>query len=176
MKTKHLSKFKQRGVSLLEAMAVVALGGLIIAGVVKLMGTTSDTNSTNALSADIQAIRTNVRSYAGMSGLYGTASADITSTVSSAGGFPTSIGGSGASRTNQWQGAVTVKVGTSTNTFVISNANVPQTVCVKYLGTLDNSWASVTVGSTTITSFPIPMATSVSACSGATNTIALTTT
>ncbi|MDN0082474.1 type 4 pilus major pilin [Crenobacter sp. SG2305] len=166
----------QAGASLTEYLLYAALAGIVVIGATKAFSSSKSTTDYNGMLTDMNAIRTGTRQVAGMGGTYGAANADITANLITAKVFPSNIGGTATTRINGFNGAVSVAVGATPNLFIISTAEVPQDVCIKFLGALDSTWTQVQAPGGTQTTFPIPLATAAGMCSGATNTIQLTST
>ena len=151
---------RQRGASLLEAIAYLGIAAIVVIGAVALLNGAFNSASTNELSEQVTAIQTGVKKlYMGQSGGY----ADLSNTVLvSAGVLPATVMAAGdGTVTNNWGGAVTV-AGTATS-FTIQYASVPASVCVNAV-TGGGSWTSISVGGKTETALPISPGTATADC------------
>lgn len=161
---------RQRGASLLEAIAYLGIAAIVVIGAVALLNGAFSSASTNELSEQVTAIQTGVKKlYMGQSGGY----ADLSNTVLvSAGVLPATVTVSSAGAvTNSWGGAVTV-AGTATN-FTIQYAEVPASVCVNAV-TGGGGWTSIKIGSTTEGTLPIAPSQAATDCGSAPVTIVWT--
>lgn len=170
---KHVSGFamhRQRGASLLEGVAYLAIAAIVILGAVSLLtGAFSGAQSNRAME-EIISLRTAARKlYAGQTYPATAASggANMTTTLIAAKAVPgtLTINSTGNGMSNAWGGAVTV-AGNGT-TFNITYANVPQDACISLLSGA-NGWTSITRnGENAISAFPATAAAATTTCSTA---------
>ncbi len=165
----HGVRRKQRGTSLLEGIAYLAIAALVILGAVALlMGAFSGAN-TNRTETEIASIRTGVKKlFMGSAVGYGTAS--LLPELSSAKVLPRTLVVDNNNATNTFGGAVVV-TGTGA-TFTISYAAVPQDVCVSVVSA-GGDWTALSVNGNALSVTATPAQAS-AACSTATNTIVWT--
>jgi prepilin-type N-terminal cleavage/methylation domain-containing protein len=163
-------KFKnQRGLTLVELLAALAVVAAVVAGALALYNAASTSQSSTQLLQDVTSIRGAVKSIWAGQGNYGTDS--LVPTLVQAGRLPTTVrvSGSGAEATlaHVLGGAVTI-VG-ATNTFDIGIEDVRKDVCIS-LSTGTTSWSAVSVNGDDQT-LPLTPAAAAAACSGDTNDI-----
>ncbi|WP_346778981.1 type 4 pilus major pilin [Burkholderia sp. Ac-20384] len=157
------SRHRQRGASLLEAIAYLGIAAIVVIGAVALLNSAFNSAGTNQLSEQVSAIQTGVKKlYMGQSTGY----TDVSNAVlQSAGVFPSTVSvtgsGTSATATNNWGGAVSV-TGTATS-FSIEYDNVPASVCVNAVVS-GGSWSSIQIGGTTETTLPISPAKAATDC------------
>jgi hypothetical protein len=166
----------QRGASLLEGIAYLGIAAIVILGAVSLLTTAFGTAQSNRGSEQIISLRTAVRKlYPGQ--IYPAA---IVPTLITVKGVPATlvVDTTNNTITNGWGGSVTIAGNGGTggvNNFTITFAQVPQDACISMLAGA-TGWTQAAVGSTTITTFPISTASAAAACSGSTNSVAMTAT
>ncbi|MFZ6774452.1 type 4 pilus major pilin [Undibacterium sp. SXout7W] len=181
MKNAHLKShsvvnfsFRQRGASLLEGIAYLAVAALVILGAVSLLTSAFSSAQSNRASEEVVSIRTGVRKlYTGQSNSYGTV--DITANLNTARIFPTTLTANTAGTTttmnNSWGGAVTVTGSGGGSTFTIAYTLVPQDACINMISGA-SGWTQINVGgANAITTFPATPADANTACATATNNI-----
>ena len=119
--------FRQRGTSLLEGIAYLAIAALIILGAVALLiGAFSGAN-TNRTQTEISSIRTGVKKlFMGNAATYGNAS--LLPELIASKILPGTLSVNGTNVVNAWGGAVLVTG--SGPSFTISYGSMPQDVCV----------------------------------------------
>jgi hypothetical protein len=165
---------RQRGASLLEAIAYLGIAALVVIGAIALLSGAFSSANTNAVSEQVSAIQTGVKKlYSGQAANYN----GLTNLVlANAGVFPASLAAASSTGTivNTWNGNVTV-VGTNTD-FTITYTAVPQSVCVNAVSA-GGGWTSITVNGSALT-LPATPADASTACTSATagNTIIWTST
>ena len=159
MKFTRLNHIKQRGLTLIEVMVALAIGGLVIAGALALYNAASSSQISNQLNSGVSALRANTKSLYATTGGYGTGS--LNKVLIDANKVPSSFYFSGTSITHQLNGSITVTG--ATTQFTITVTNLPTDVCVS-LATSATGFTSVQIASTTLTTFPITPATASSSC------------
>jgi PilS N terminal len=124
------SRSRQRGVSLLEAIAYLGVAASIIVGAVALLTSAFSGVRSNRAQEELTAISTGVRRlYMSQAGAFGTG--NMNAQLATAKIFPSTLAVSGETVRNSWNGEVNV-VG-NTTVFDISYANVPQEVCIELM-------------------------------------------
>lgn len=167
MKVKNLKQFvlKQRGMTLMELIASLAIMAVVIVGAVSLYGNANSSANTGTLVKDIMAVRSATQTLFQGQGGYGSAS--LNSTLITANKVPGDLSVSGTTISTPLGGTLTV-TGNTTN-FTIATTNVPADVCTQLLTNLNTGWTSVQVGtSTALTAFPVTpaIATAAAQCGG----------
>jgi hypothetical protein len=160
------SKESQRGSSLLEGIAYLAIAALIILGAIALLVGAFSGADSNRTQTELSAIRTGIKKlYMGSSSTYGTGSLLpelITSKV-----LPGTLSVSGTSVTNSWGGAVLIDgAGPS---FTVSYGSVPQDICIQLVSG-GGDWKGITVNGTAL-AIPATPAQANAACSTNSNTV-----
>lgn len=163
---------RQRGVSLLEAIAYLGVAATIIVGAVALLSSAFSGARANRAQEELTAISTGVkRLYMSQAGAFGTGNLNVT--LASAKVFPSTLAVAGANVLNAWNGAVNV-VG-NTTVFDISYANVPQEVCIELLSTTSQFISVAANGGAALTP-PVTLAQASAQCSAVqANTLVWTT-
>jgi len=157
--------FKQRGASLIEALAFIIIALLVVAGGVAMWKMTSSGAQENSAINQIMAVQTSYRGLYTNQNSYGTG--DITSIGVSSGAFPSDLKVSGTTVTNGWSGSVVITG--ATTSFTISWANVPSSSCTK-IASIKSDWQAVSINGTAQT-IPVTPAAAATACNAANNTI-----
>ena len=161
---------RQRGASLLEAIAYLGIAAVVVLGAVSLLNGAFGSAKSNQTSEELVALRTSVRKlYLGQS--YPAES--LNGTLISAGAVPATLvrGAAANSLTNGWGGAVTVTgVGA---TFTITYAALPKDVCMNVVSGA-SGWTSIGAGQNAITVFPATAANATTQCGADANNITFT--
>jgi type II secretory pathway pseudopilin PulG len=161
---------KQHGASLLEGIAYLGIAALVVLGAVSLLSSASASAKANQTNQELIALRTAVRKlYAGQS--YPTSNpTSLLPVLTSAKAIPSTLQVNNGAVTNSWGQSVTVD-GTTTTSFTIKYAGLPQDVCVSVLSGASD-WKSIKQGTgTAITTFPLTSQEATTICSGDTNDI-----
>lgn len=176
MKQKMYNIRKQNGMTLLEVLAALGIGAIIIMGALALFNSGSSAANANALTQSMTSMRSSVRAIFLGQGSYGTAS--LNSTLISAGKIPATWTSSGSTITNNYGGAVVVTGATST--FNITSGSIPQADCVSSLPQASQGWSFVGTGASAAAALaaatnaaPVSPATATTLCSASTQFIAL---
>lgn len=151
---------RQRGASLLEAIAYLGIAAIVILGAVSLLTGAFSSAQSNQAGEEVTAIRTAVRKlYLGQG--YGTVS--LNQTLKTAGAFPGTLAVTATgTATNVWGGNVVVTG--STGTFTIAYPGLPQDVCLATLVGA-SGWQSIgSPGTAAITTFPVTPGAAATAC------------
>lgn len=164
-------RVRQRGVTLMELIASVAIMAILVVGALTLYGSANSGSNTTQLLRDLTGVQAATKSLFAGQGDFGTVS--LNSTLITAKAVPSSWSVSGSTIKHQLNGAVTVTGATSN--FTIQLDNVSSDICTKLLANSANGWASVKVGTAAaITSFPVSPVTAATSCAAATNTVTFT--
>ena len=163
---------RQRGASLLEAIAYLGVAALVVLAAVSLLQNAFGSARSNQTTEEITGLRTNVRKmYAGQS--YDDAA--MLANLVTAKAIPGTLTlGANNAITNTWGGAVTVaKVDAAS--FRSTYASVPQDVCMNVVSGA-TGWTRIADGTDAhpITVFPAAAASAAALCTAASNTIAFT--
>ncbi|MDY7573514.1 type 4 pilus major pilin [Actimicrobium sp. CCI2.3] len=165
---------RQRGASLLEAIAYLGIAAVVILGAVSMLNSAFNSAQANRVTEQLISIRTGVKKlFMGRVGNYGTV--DFTAAAVNAGIFPSTIATSSTtgSATNDWSGAV--KIVGNTGTFTISYEAVPRDICIAAISGA-TGWTEIAVGTdagSKINTFPVSPVAANTACNAASNTISL---
>lgn len=160
----------QRGISLVEVIASLALVALVIGGALALLSSGNTSAQTTQMQRDLVSIRAATQQIYNGQGGYGTGS--LNSILINANRVPTTMSISGTTITHALNGTVTV-TGNTAN-FTITVTNIPSDVCVGLVSGAAG-YQSVQVGANpVITTFPVPPGTSSSQCAGGPKTIVFT--
>jgi type II secretory pathway pseudopilin PulG len=163
---------RQRGASLLEAIAYLGVAALVVLAAVSLLQNAFGSARSNQTTEEITGLRTNVRKmYAGQS--YDDAT--IQANLITARAIPNTLTlGANNAITNTWGGAVTVTT-VDAASFRITYDSVPQDVCMSVVSGA-TGWTRIADGNNAhaIVAFPAPAASAAALCTAATNTVAFT--
>jgi prepilin-type N-terminal cleavage/methylation domain-containing protein len=157
-----LKNIRQRGISLIEVLASIAIMALIIAGAVSLFSSAESSQRANNFLLDLTQVRTVVKKMYANQSDYGTA--DITNALRNSGMLPTRM----VNRNNAifyeiTGGAVTVTGAGAT--FTVTFTNVPGSACNSVIGALQaNTWSRVRMGTATAIDIPVNPATTAAQC------------
>jgi hypothetical protein len=164
--SKRASRHRQRGASLLEAIAYLGIAAIVVIGAVALLNGAFSSASTNALSEQVSAIQTGVKKlYMGQSSGY---TGITTATLVGAGVFPSTMpAAADGTVSNAWGAAVLIAAGTAPGTFTIEYDNVPAAVCVNAV-TAGGSWTSIAINGTAVTAMPVSPTDATADCSAGT--------
>lgn len=143
---------REKGVTLLEVLAVVIIGILIVVGAFTLYGSAQDKQRENDVMTSLLTLQTNVRDLFYGVNDYGDES--LNDVIIASGGAPsTFVQGSGATRSlvSPFDTTQPVTITGDASEFSIAIAGVPESSCVS-LATRRGSFLRVEVDGTTITS------------------------
>lgn len=129
---------RQKGVSLVEAMAWIAIAGIVIAGAVSLFLSTMSGTKNQQFQKDLMGLRVGVQGLLASQGTYGAVS--LNSALISAKKVPATLPVSGTTISNQWGGTVTVTGAGST--FTVTSTAMPKDSCMEAM-TGAAGWLSV---------------------------------
>ena len=164
---------RNKGVTLMELIAAIAVVAILVVGALTLYGAANNGTNSTQMQRDLTGVQASVKSlYAGQAG-YGTSGTSLAGTLQQFGGLPSDWAatgtGTGTTVMHQLNGAVTIKSGGSN--FSVTLADVPAEVCTKIAANAAAGWASVAVGSTTLT-VPASTADASAACGASGSTVA----
>ncbi|AXA94833.1 pilus assembly protein [Massilia sp. YMA4] len=164
---------RQRGASLLEAIAYLGVAAVVVLGAVSLLNGAFGSAKSNQINEEAVALRTAVRK------LYMGQAYPVENLIPSlllANAVPATLarGAAAGTLSNSWGGAVTV-TGTASGFTITYNA-VPQDVCINMISGA-SGWTSVAQGQRSLTTFPVTVANATTLCSitaAAGNTVTFT--
>ena len=168
---------RQAGLTLIEAVAFLAIFGMVIMGALSLFGSASSSERSTSFVSQITAIRAATQQMWNGQGTYGTGTAgNINNTLNTAKRIPTSLKVDTTTNpvtiTNQDNGTITITGNGSS--FTVTSTNHPADVCTAAVSTLSGqSWSAISVNGAA-QSLPVSPSTAATACSLAANTVLLT--
>jgi type II secretory pathway pseudopilin PulG len=160
---------RQRGASLLEAIAYLGVAAIVVLAAVSLLQNAFGSARANQTIEDITGLRTNIRKmYSGQP--YN--DANMLANLITANAIPTTLAVSGGAVSNPWGGAVTLA--NTASTFTIFYNSVPRDVCMSVVSGA-TGWTRIDDGSNgnAITTFPAAASAASTLCQAST-TIAFT--
>lgn len=161
---------RQRGASLLEGIAYLAIASTVILGAVSLLTGAFGNAQANRANEEIISLRTAARKmYSGQT------YPAVMDALITANAVPATlkVDASAKTITNAWGGAVSVDGVAGGGTFTISYSDVPQDVCINLVSGA-SGWVKIAGGgSTEVTTFPATADSAVAACA-TTNTLVFT--
>lgn len=153
----------QRGLTLVELLAALAVVAAVVAGALALYNAASTSQSSTQLLQDVTSIRGAVKSIWAGQGNYGEDS--LVDTLIQAKRLPTTVkADTDGNLTHVLGGSVTIMG--DTNTFIIGVNDVPKSVCIS-LSTATTSWQDVSINEEEQT-LPLSPAAAAEACSSET--------
>lgn len=127
MNTNKFSKKLRKGITLIEAAMVLAVGAIIIGGVIALLNGAFSGNKLNRATGQVVIAITNAKQlYAGASNYSGLANASMHSSM------PRDMQGTSPALVNAFGGALNFTTGATTSQGQATFVDVPQDVCVKF--------------------------------------------
>lgn len=168
------TKSKQQGMTLIEGLAFLGIFAVVIGGALMMFGSADSSQKSTQHISELTALRTAMKQLYQGQGSYGTV--NVNNTLNTAKKIPSTIAVNTATTpvtlSTAWNGAISVAG--ATTTFTVTSTLVPQDVCVQVVaGASNNGWTALSVGGTAVT-LPATPAAAATACSGATNTVVLT--
>jgi type II secretory pathway pseudopilin PulG len=160
---------RQRGASLLEAIAYLGVAALVVLAAVSLLQNAFGSARANQTTEELTGLRTNIRKmYAGQP----YTDSSMLANLITAKAIPTTLPVSGTTVSNTWGG--TVSLANTASTFTITYTSVPQDVCMSVVSGA-TGWTKIAdgTGGNAITTFPATTANASTLCSAAT-TLAFT--
>ena len=172
-KTMSASVKQQRGVTLMELIAGLAVMSVIVVGAVSLYSSATSSEQSTSLQRDIGAIQAATRQIFNGQGTYGTVR--LNDILKTANKVPSTlaVSGTGTNMVFKTRSNGEVTITGANGTFTVDITNVERELCVPLL-TNAAGWSQIQVsGGTALTSFPISPATAQTECAKGT-TITLT--
>lgn len=164
-------RVRQRGVTLMELIASVAIMAILVVGALTLYGSANSGSNTTQLLRDLTGVQAATKSLFAGQGDFGTVA--LNSTLVTAKAVPSSWSVSGSTIKHQLNGAVTVMG--ATGSFTIQLDSIPSDVCTKLLANSASGWSSVKIGTAgTAIPFPISPVDAATKCAAATNSVIFT--
>ena len=162
---------RQRGASLLEAIAYLGVAALVVLAAVSLLQNAFGSARSNQTTEEITGLRTNVRK------MYAGQSYDDTAMLANlitAKAIPGTLTAANGAITNTWGGAVKVEK-VDAASFKITYESVPQDVCMNVVSGA-TGWTKIADGAdgNQITVFPAAAASAAALCNAAANTVVFT--
>lgn len=157
---------KQRGVTLMELIASLAVMGVVVVGAVALYNSASSSEASTTMTKDLNAIQAATKQIYNGQGSYGAAGANLNNILVTANKVPTTISVNTATTPNTLthRNNGTISVESAVTSFTITLTQIPVDVCIPLM-TSASAWTSVKAGSAAArTSFPIPPATAEADC------------
>lgn len=160
---------RQRGASLLEAIAYLGVAAVVVLGAVSLLNGAFGSAKSNQTSEEVVSLRTAVRKlYLGQT--YGSES--MNGSLVAASVVPSTLTHTGADTiSNSWGGAVTVTGATSK--FTIKYAGLPKDVCMNVVSGA-SGWTMIKQGESKVETFPATAANAKTLCTEDANTVEFT--
>jgi hypothetical protein len=164
----------QRGIGALEYIGIIAVILVILFGVLGRLGlltfSSNTLSETSAVSSIATSVRSNLKSGAG----YGPVGSDLTASLNGAQGIPPNLNYSGGLLYNTLGTAYALVASNGGFGFSLTDAGLPPSDCAKLVVQQSSSgtWSGgISVGGSSQGVGPITIATAISACSGATNSV-----
>jgi type II secretory pathway pseudopilin PulG len=161
---------RQRGASLLEAIAYLGVAAIVVLAAVSLLQNAFGSARANQTTEEITGLRTNVRKmYAGQP--YNDDAMLVNMITAKAIPGTLTVGSDGKSINNTWGGTVSAGY-VDAGTFTITYTKVPQDVCMNVVSGA-TGWTQISndKGANAINAFPAPAALATKVCSADSNTI-----
>lgn len=168
MKVQKMSQIahKQRGVTLMELIASLAVMSVIVVGAVALYGSASSSEMSTTMSKDLNAIQAATKQIFNGQGTYGASGTNLNNILVTAKKIPTTIAVDTTATPNTLthRNNGTVTVASTGSSFTIALTQIPVDVCIPLM-TNASSWKAIEVtGGAVQTSFPIPPTTADTQC------------
>ena len=164
---------RQRGASLLEAIAYLGVAALVVLAAVSLLQNAFGSARSNQTTEELTGLRTTVRKmYTGQS--YNDAAMLANMITAKAIPGTLSIAADGSTINNTWGGTVNI-ASSNAATFTITYTRMPADVCMTVVSGA-TGWTRIADGSNAnpITTFPAPAAQAAALCGADANTVAFT--
>lgn len=162
---------KQRGVTLMELIASLAVMSVIVVGAVALYGSASSSEMSTTMSKDLNAIQAATKQIFNGQGTYGASGTNLNNILVTAKKIPTTISVDTTTTPNTLthRNNGTINVESTGTSFKIAMTSIPVDVCIPLM-TNASSWTSIQAGTAAArTSFPIPPSTADADCQTGTN-------
>ncbi len=157
LKNMQQFKFKQKGVTLMELIAGLAIMAVVVTGALALYTSASSSEASTSITKDLHAIREATKQLYSGQGTYGVATTNLNDTLVAAKKVPTSISVDTTTTpdtlTHKKDG--TINVASTGASFSVTLTNIPVDVCMPLM-TSAAGWTSVKGGTATArTTFPV---------------------
>lgn len=165
----RFNKF-QKGVTLLELIAGLAVIATVVVGALALFNSASVSQSSTQLSQDVTSIRAAVKQlYQGQGG-YGTASLNNTLVVAKR--VPTTVLVDTSTTPNTLRHGLdgTIAIVGATTQFSMTLTNIPAEICIPLM-TGSGGWTTISAGGQTARALPITLATASTDCQAGTTMV-----
>jgi Tfp pilus assembly protein PilW len=162
---------RQRGASLLEAIAYLGVAALVVLAAVSLLQNAFGSARSNQTTEEITGLRTNVRKmYAGQP--YNDTA--MLANLITAKAIPGTLSVASGVISNTWGGTVT-PASTAAGTFTITYTQMPQDVCMNVVSGA-TGWTRIAgaADANPITAFPAAAASAATLCNSGSNTVVFT--
>jgi type II secretory pathway pseudopilin PulG len=173
-RTRERRMGRQRGATLLEAVAFLGIAAIILIGAIALFTNAFEGARSNQLTEEVTAIENGARKiYATGAGLPANVTAGGIGGLVQAGVIPTSLTVDTVNNTveDEWGGTVSLAMDATSNAAEISFTKVPQPVCIAAL-TAGGDWSGVSTSvATTLQTVPLTAANATTACTGTSVTV-----
>lgn len=164
--------YRQRGLTLLEGLAWMALAGVVVAGALAMNAKGWLGNKEQKEVTHISAIISGTKSLQSVTG-YGASGTNLVPSLISQGLVPADMTVSGTTIVNRYGSTVTV-VSTGLG-YTVTDSGLPASACMTLARQISQTDGITTkIGSGTATANAVDTATAQAQCSGATNTVAFT--
>ena len=165
-------KGRQRGATLLEAVAFLGIAAIILIGAIALFTNAFQGARSNQLTEEVAAIQSGVRKiYATPGGLQTNVTGGGVAGLIQAGVIPATLSISGTTVTDEWGGTVALGWDATTSAAIISFPAVPQAVCMAAL-TAGGNWSGISTSvKTAVQPVPVSAADAELACNATNVTI-----
>lgn len=147
----------QRGVTLMELIAGLAVMAVVVVGAVALYGSATSSEKSTTMQRDLGALQAAARQIFNGQGTYGTAGTNIGSPLVTAKKVPSTLGisGTGASTKFVHRDNGDITIASTGGSFTMTVTQISSGLCIPLM-TNAAGWASVQAGTATArTSFPI---------------------
>lgn len=165
---------RQRGATLLEAVAFLGIAAIILVGALALFSSAFDGARSNQLIEEVNALQTGIRKvYSGGAGYAANVASGGTKGLIDAGVVPATLTVIGPNVTNEWGGAVTISYDATNNAMEIQFASVPRAACMLAMTTSSGNWSALGTAVAPLSAPPITARTAETNCADpSSNTVA----
>lgn len=176
MKVSAHKKFaRQLGMTLMEVIASLAIMSVVVVGALSLYGGASASQAATAMTQDVSAIRSALKTLWAGQGTYGTSGANLNAVLKNAGRIPSTMTVSAATPpviTHSQNGTLIAAAGATTGQFTLTLTNIPTSICTA-LASGASSWLALGAGvdGTTPITLPATPVTASTGCSAVTSNI-----
>lgn len=163
----HKNLVRQAGMTLMEVIASLAIMSVVVVGALALYSSASSSQSATAMTQDVSAIRSSLKTLWAGQGTYGTSGDNLNAVLKNAGRIPTTMTVSADAVpviTHSQNGTLVAAAGATTGQFTLTLTNIPTSICTA-LASGASSWVSLYAGATGVTQINLP-ATPVTASTG----------